>query len=103
MKSFNVTEYNSIKCVDSRSLFLALKYKPEHYPRWVKNFHKLGDEGIDFFKHKSMLFDAPEVFLRRRYHITLIFACELCAFSRNENGRILKYEFRRVLGMHVKK
>lgn len=103
MKSFNITSYNSIPCVDSFSLFLALGYAPAYYPTWATYLSKQGDEGIDFFKQKSMLFDASETRVKRRYHITLLFACELCAASRSQNGRLLKYEFRRILGINVKK
>jgi len=103
MKSFIVKNYNSIPCVDSLSLFRALDYEPKNYYYWARNLWKMGDEGTDFFKQKSMLFDASEIKLRRRYHITLLFACELCAASKSENGRLLKYEFRRILGINVKK
>ena len=103
MKSFKIRNYNSIPCVDSLSLFRALDYVPRNYYAWAKNLWKLGDEDVDYFKQKSMLFDAPEVMIRRRYHVTLTFACELCAASRTENGRQLKYEFRRILESSSKK
>lgn len=102
MKSFNVRDHNKNKVVDSYSLYLALGMLPVHYCRWAKMLPKLGDEGVDFFKQKSMIFDPQVTKMRLRYHITIQFACELCAASKTLRGRQLKYEFRRLLGINVK-
>lgn len=97
MKSFIVRNYNGFLCIDSLSLYRALKKSSAHYNRWAADLNKLGDENIDFFKQKSMIFDQQEHRIVRRYHITLQFACELAASSKTEIGRQLKYEFRRLL------
>lgn len=102
MKSFNVRDHNGNKVVDSISLYMALGMHPVHYCKWARRLKNLGDENIDFFKQKSMIFDLQKTKMRLRYHITIQFACELCAASRTERGRQLKYEFRRLLGINVK-
>jgi len=97
MKSFTISKMNGVDGIDSFSLYIALGNHITNYRRWATNLKNLGDEGVDFFKQKSMIFDPQPVCLRTRYHISLVFACEVCAAAKSEQGRLLKREFRRLL------
>jgi len=103
MKSFTVSKVNGVNGIDSFSLYVALDVgRIKDYSRWAKNLDKYGDEGIDFFKQKTMIFDPQPVRLRLRYHVSLLFACELCASVKTAHARSLKYELRRVMNTPAK-
>lgn len=103
MKVFKVEIYRNESCIDSLALFNSIGLHKNGYTQWIRRFKELGQENVDYYKKQSMILDPQKIKMRYRYHVTLLFACELCVAARTFQGKELKYELRRVFWDSIKK